>query len=92
VLWTQSELDGAEEMYRKALEVNERLGRLEGIASDYGNLGNVLKARGNLEGAEEMYRTSLEAWQKLGVPHRVAQVQGLLDSLRDQDDPSTSSG
>ena len=35
-------MDGAEQMHRKSLEINERLGRLEGMATEYGNLGLVL--------------------------------------------------
>ena len=85
-------LDQAMVMFERARAISEEQGEEAGMASAYGSLGNVLWTQSELDGAEEMYRTSLEAWQKLGVPHRVAQVQGLLDSLRDQDDPSTSSG
>ncbi|MBI4504273.1 MAG: DUF4062 domain-containing protein, partial [Chloroflexi bacterium] len=35
VLHVRGDLDGAEQMHRKALEINERLGRLEGMASQY---------------------------------------------------------
>ena len=38
---TRGELDKAEEMHKKALEINEKLGRLEGMANQYGNLGSV---------------------------------------------------
>ncbi len=59
VLKVRGDLDGAEQMYRKALEIDERLGRLEGLANHYGNLGNVLQVRGDLDGAEQMYRKRL---------------------------------
>ena len=69
-------------MHRKSLEINEKLGRLEGMASDYGNPGNVLQVRGDLDGAEEIYRKSLETWRRLGVEDRVAESQQALDSVR----------
>ena len=80
---TRGDLDGAEAMYRKALEINERLSRLKGMAGDYGNLGSVMLTRSDLDGAEEMYRKALELWQRLGVPDRGARVRDLLGSLRD---------
>jgi hypothetical protein len=46
-------------MYRNALEIDERLGRLEGLANQCGNLGNVLQIRGDLVGADAMHR---RAW------------------------------
>ena len=66
VLRTRGDLDGAEAMHRKSLEIEERLGRIEGMASDYGNLGIVLSTRGDLDGAEAMYRKALELNQRLG--------------------------
>ena len=53
-------------MYKKSLAINEKLGLLEGMASDYGNLGIVLQTRGDLDGAEEMHKKSLEIDEKLG--------------------------
>jgi protein O-GlcNAc transferase len=35
-------LDKAEEMYQKGLELDQALGRKEGMAAKYGNLGIVL--------------------------------------------------
>ena len=78
VLRMRGDLDGSEEMHRKALEIDERLGRLEGMASDYGNLGIVLKTRGNLDGAEEMQRKALEINERLGRPEGMANAFGNL--------------
>jgi tetratricopeptide (TPR) repeat protein len=66
VMQTRGDLDGAEAMHRKALAINEKLGRLEGMASDYGNLGVVMRTRGDLDGAEAMHRKSLAIHEKLG--------------------------
>ena len=38
---TRGDLDEAEKMLRKSLEINERLGHLEGMAIQYCNLGLI---------------------------------------------------
>ncbi len=63
---TRGDLDQAETMHRKALEIEEKLGWLEGMASPYGNLGLIYQARGELDQAEAMHRKSLEIHEKLG--------------------------
>ena len=60
------ELDRAEETFHMALEIEERLGRIESIAMNYGNLGDVLKTRGDLDGAEAMHRKALVLNERLG--------------------------
>ena len=47
-------------MHLKSLEIDEALGRKEGMARQYGNLGIVYKTRGELDRAEAMYLKSLE--------------------------------
>jgi len=75
---TRGELDKAEEMHKKALEIEERMGRLEGMASDYGNLGLVYRRRGDLDKAEEMHNKSLEIAGKLGLQEIMASDYGNL--------------
>ncbi len=72
------DLDKAEEMYRKSLAINEALGRKEGVASGYGNLGNVYQIRGDLDKAEELYRKSLAIEKKLGRREGIANQCGNL--------------
>ena len=81
VLKTRGDLDGAEAMYRKSLDINEKLGRLEGTAIAYGNLGIVLKTRGDLDGAEAMYRKSLAIDEKLGRLEGMANQYGNLGNV-----------
>ena len=69
----RGELDRAEEMHRKALAINEKLGRQEGMAGDYGNLGLIYQQRGELDRAEEMHRKSLAIEEKLGRQEGMAQ-------------------
>ena len=60
------DLDEAERMHGKALEIFKKLGQLEGIANDYGNLGGIYLTRGDLDEAERMHRKALEIEEKLG--------------------------
>jgi len=60
------DLDAAEDMHKKSLAIEEKLGCLEGIASDYGNLGTVYLKRGDLDAAEAMHKKSLAIDEQLG--------------------------
>ncbi len=80
-LWLQGDLGGAEEMTRKSLEIEIKLGRLEGMASSYGNLGIFLRTRGDLDGAEEMFRRSLKIKEKLGQSEDMAINYGNLGNM-----------
>jgi tetratricopeptide (TPR) repeat protein len=75
---TRGELDKAEQMHRKALEIEEKLGRLEGMAGQYGNLGAIYLRRGELDKAEQMLRKALEINEKLGRPEGMAIQYGNL--------------
>jgi tetratricopeptide (TPR) repeat protein len=74
----RGELDRAEEMHRKALEIHEQLGRREGMAGNYGNLGLVYRIRGELDRAEEILRKALEINQQLGHRKGLAGAYGNL--------------
>jgi len=77
----QGELDKAEEMHKKSLEINQRLDRQEGMAADNSNLGEVAKLRGDRRTPREMWTKSLELYRTVGIPQKVSQIQGLLDGL-----------
>jgi tetratricopeptide (TPR) repeat protein len=53
-------------MLRRALEIHEQLGQLEGAATSYGNIGMVLRERGDLDQAETMVRKALEIEERFG--------------------------
>jgi len=72
----RGDLDGAEQMYKKALAIDEKLSRLEGIADNYGNLGVLCYTRGDLDGAEELYKKALAIDEKLGRPVGMADAYG----------------
>lgn len=74
----RADLDRAEQMLTKALESNEKLGWLKGMASDYGNLGLIHKARGDLSRAEQMHTKAMEINEKLGRAQGMANQYGNL--------------
>ncbi len=76
---TRGELDRAEEFHNKALNINEKLGRLEGMASDYGNLGIIYDTRGELDKAEEYWQKSLALFTKVGAKNEIAMVRELIN-------------
>ena len=59
-------LDQAEGVIRKALEIDEKLGRLEGLGTEYGELGLVYRKRGALDAAEALVRKALEIDEEIG--------------------------
>ena len=71
-------------MLRKALEVFEKLGRLEGISLSYGNLGLVYDSRGDLDAAEEMHRKALQINEKIGLLEGMANAYGNLGSIAEK--------
>lgn len=72
------DMQKAEEMYGEALGIDKRLGRQEGMANHYGNLGLICRARGDLDRAEEMHRKSLEIEERLGRQEGMAITYGNL--------------
>ena len=65
-------------MYRKSLAIETELGRKEGMAADYGNLGNVHQTRGELDAAVDMYRKALAINTELGHKEGMAIQYGNL--------------
>ena len=70
-----------EMMHRKSLEIEEKLGRLEGMASDYGNLGLIYETRGDLKEARTLWTRARDLYEKIGMEHMVAKIQNWLDDL-----------
>lgn len=69
---TRGELEKAEEMHNKALEIDERIGNQKGMAANYGNLGLIYQIRGQLDKAEQMFNKVLDIEKKLGHPDSIA--------------------
>ncbi|HLB74080.1 MAG TPA: tetratricopeptide repeat protein, partial [Sedimentisphaerales bacterium] len=62
----RGELETAEEMHFRSLEIGEELGRLDGVAGQYGNLALIHQAKGEMEKAEEMHLAALQICESNG--------------------------
>jgi tetratricopeptide (TPR) repeat protein len=60
-------MDKAEKMYLQSLKIYTKLGQQEGIANQYGNLGNIQIIKGNLQTAQDMCVKSLGIYKKLNI-------------------------
>ena len=92
VRWDRGDLDRAEEMHRKALDINERLGRQEEVSTGYGHLAGIHDARGDVNRAEEMHRKALDIAEQLGWQEGIAcgyTNLGLLYHRRGDDVPGS---
>ena len=81
IYMTRGDLDQAEAMHRKALEINEKLGRLEGMARDYGNLGALYVERGDLPAAREHWLKARDLFTRAQMPHMAEKMQRWFDGL-----------
>ena len=84
----KGEFDKAEEMHKKSLEIEKKLGRLEGMASDYAALGLVYFERGDFRKAEEWHKKGLKIEKKLerleGIARQYRNL-GLIYERRGED-------
>jgi tetratricopeptide (TPR) repeat protein len=78
---TWERFDQAAEMYEKAFEIDQRLGRRSGMANAYGSLGDIHRIRGDLEQAVDMYEKALELSRELGSQEGVARSYDGLASV-----------
>ncbi len=79
---THSDLDLADEMLTKSLEINEKLGQKFEIAKDFSGLGNVCICRGDLNTAEDWISQALELFEEIGAMDDVEQLSELLEEIR----------
>jgi tetratricopeptide (TPR) repeat protein len=68
-------------MLSKTVEIEQKLGRLEGIATAYGNLALICGKRGNLDEAEGMLCKALEINQRLGRLEGIANAYANLSLI-----------
>ncbi len=76
----RGEPDRAEEMHLKSLEIDQALGRKEGMAITYGNLGNVYQAREEMPAACRAWEKSTALYAEVGVPQMVKKVAGWMSA------------
>ena len=59
----------------------KKLGRKEGMANDYGNLGTLYLTRGALKEAEKMYKKSLAIYKSLENKDMIKKVKSWIEEL-----------
>jgi hypothetical protein len=74
----EADLDGAEAMYRQSLAIDEVLGRKEGMAVNYGDLGSVLQERGDMASACAHRIKARDLFREIGAKPMEAQLNGWL--------------
>ena len=91
VAYRRGELDKAEQYYRQALPLNEKIGAgSSDLSSTMNLLGNVARRRGDLNQAEEWYRKALAAQEKVESEtstqaHYLANLAGVLGKKQQLD-------
>jgi tetratricopeptide (TPR) repeat protein len=68
----RQQFDTAEEWYKKALEIFERLGLERDAATTYHNLGIIAQERQQFDSAEDWYKKALEIRKRLGLERDAA--------------------
>lgn len=91
------DLDGAEPLYRRALEGREKLFGLEDplTINSINNLANLLSGKGDLDGAEDLYRQALDGREKLHGPQHadtLTSVSNLASLLTDKNELDEAEG
>ncbi len=77
----RGDYDAAEPLYRRALEINERIGDQAGMSKSYHHLGILAQLRGDYDAAERSYRRSLEIKERIGDQAGIALSYAALAAL-----------
>lgn len=75
---SRGNLEAAEECFKHALAIYEKLGITEGVAISWGLLGNVELTRENLDASEQCFKKSLHAYELIGESRGIAAQCGHL--------------
>ena len=65
-------------MHKKALALDEALGRKEGMARAYGNLGLVYATRGGLADACSYWNKALNLYREVGMKREIAEIESRI--------------
>ncbi len=77
----EGKLSEAERMLRKAVALNDRIGRFGAVAAAYGNLGLARAKARDFKRARQMLLQALSIYQRLNRPKMVHKVQTMLTQL-----------
>jgi len=78
---TRGELDKAEEMHKKSLEINDRTGCYGEMAIQYSNLGAIYEKRGDLGKVREYWEKARDLFKKMGLANEAKEVEGWIEGL-----------
>ncbi|CAG0956875.1 hypothetical protein PHYC_00514 [Phycisphaerales bacterium] len=79
----RKDLERAEQFMGRAVEIDRRLGNLEGLARDLGNSALVPEARGDLDRAESLFKEALAVAQTIPGPRGEELAAGNISNLGD---------
>lgn len=80
-LKSRSEMEQAEEKYKKKLQTEEKTGHKENMVDAYGKLGIIYLTLGHLTKAEEMFEKCLELEEELGHKEGMASDYRYLGTI-----------
>ena len=84
---SQADYPGALESYQKALEINERIGNLQGTGNNYNNIGLVYYSIYDYPRALEYYQKTLgineRTGNKTGIANCLGNIGNIYNELRD---------
>jgi tetratricopeptide (TPR) repeat protein len=82
IYYTRRDLDKAEDMFKKSLEVEEELDNKRAMATAYGYLGDICRIRTDLDQAEEMYNKGLKLFEAIGSEQMIEIMRTMLTNLK----------
>ncbi len=81
IYYSLGEMGKAQGVFRRVLEISEKLGLFESMASAYGNLGVIYRSLGNVADAETVLNKALAIDKRLGRLEGMAADYGNLSNI-----------
>jgi tetratricopeptide (TPR) repeat protein len=75
------QLNEAERLLKRAIDLNVSLGRSGGAAAAIGNLGLLQVKRGDLAAARQLFQRALGIYQRANRPKMALRIQGMLKTV-----------
>jgi tetratricopeptide (TPR) repeat protein len=82
IYYTRRDLDQAEDMFKKSLEVEETPDNKGVMATAYGYLGDICRLKNNLNQAEDMYNKGLNLFEAIGSERMIEIMRTMLTNLK----------
>ena len=82
------QLAGAQEYQLKSLAIEKELGRKDGMAATYANLGIIENDRDNMEAACGHWAEALKLYQEVNIPDKISKYQNIMKAAGCENTPS----